>query len=194
MSKITPKRIAVDGLLAALFFVLTLFSVVIGGVKLTFHSLGVIIAAMAFGPVDAFLVGFIGGFLEQMLRYGFTATTFLWILPLAIQGLVIGLGTVVFRRQMSLDAILGEKRVTAYYAVCMAAAVLTSCLNTLAYYVDSKLYGYYTYALIFGVFGFRVLTGLLVAVLCGTAALAVLAALRRANLIPDRGNGEGRFS
>ena len=60
------------------------------GIKLTFASLPGILAAMLFGPIDGFIVGFLGAFLEQMLHFGFTPTTLLWILPPAIRGLLIG--------------------------------------------------------------------------------------------------------
>ena len=54
------KRLATDGILIAIFFALTFFSVTIGGVKITFDSLPVVLCAMLFGPIDAFLVGFLG--------------------------------------------------------------------------------------------------------------------------------------
>ena len=37
------------------------------------------------------MVGAVGGFLNQMLTYGFTVTTLMWIFPNAVRGLLVGL-------------------------------------------------------------------------------------------------------
>ena len=104
------KRIAIDAVLIAMYFGLSLLSVQLGGIKLTFASLPTIICAMLFGPIDGFLVGFLGAFLEQMIKFGFTATTMLWILPPAIRGLFIGICALLLKKHMSVDAILQTKR------------------------------------------------------------------------------------
>lgn len=168
------RRLAFDGILVAVFFVLTLFSVEISGVKVTFDSLAVVIASVLFGPVDGFLVGFLGAGLEQLLKYGLTATTVLWILPPAVRGLVIGLGV---------RKIPEGKRLPLYFCVCICAGLVTSVLNTLVYYIDARIFGYYHYALIFGVFFVRLLTGAAAAAITAAAALPILRAVRR---IPQR--------
>ena len=129
MSK--TKRLVLDALLIALFFVLSSAAVTIGGIKLTFASLPGILAAMLFGPIDGFVVGFLGAFLEQMLHFGFTPTTLLWILPPAIRGLLVGLGTLAFKKQMSLETILSARRPWVYYAVNLVTAVVVSLCNTM---------------------------------------------------------------
>ena len=186
-TKFSPKRLATNAILIAVFFVLSLFSVEIGGVKLTFDSLPVVLAAALFGPVDAFLVGLLGAFLEQMLRYGFTATTLLWILPPATRGLVAGLGMLMLRRAQLRGPVARSRRLAGYFAACLLAAVVTSLLNTAVYYVDAKLYGYYNYALIFGALAMRIVTGLLSGALTAAASLPVLAALQKAGIpVPRR--------
>ena len=182
----TTKRLVIDALLISLFFVLSLFSVEIGGVKITFVSLPTVVCAMLYGPVDACIVGFLGAFLEQMIKYGFTATTVLWLLPAAIRGLVVGFGVVLFRKQMSLDAISSTKKPFVYFAVCLVAGVLTSCANTLVYYLDSVLYHYYSYALIFGVFWVRLANGLLTSFITAVIALPIVLALRKFHLTDTR--------
>lgn len=180
------RRLAIDAVLIAMFYALSLFALTIGGIKLTFTCLPIIIAAMAFGPVDGFLVGFLGAFLEQMLKFGFTPTTMLWILPLCMHGLVIGMAAVVFRKQMTVSYIIQARRPIVYFASCLTAGVVTSLLNTLAYYVDAKMFHYYTYELIFGVLGLRILSGLIVNFLGALVALPVLVALYKANLVAQR--------
>ena len=110
MSKFTVRRIVTDAILIALFFALSMLSVEIAGVKLTFVALTTILAALFFGPVDAFLVGFLGAFLEQMLKYGFTPTTMLWVLPEALRGLLVGLWVCVFARQFAHVVMLSRRK------------------------------------------------------------------------------------
>ncbi len=171
------KRIAYDGVLAAIFFALSFLSVEIGGVKLTFDSLAVTVSAMLFGPVDGLAVGLMGAFLEQMVRYGFTATTVLWIIPPALRGLAIGLGVRLFPKKLSLSYIWNRRRPYLYLGVCIAAAVLTSIGNTIVYYIDAKMYGYYSYELIFGVFFVRILTGIASGTVTAVVAIPILKAI-----------------
>ena len=180
------RRIAVDAVLIAMYFGLSLLSVEMGGIKLTFASLPTLICAMLFGPIDGFLVGFLGAFMEQMIRYGFTATTALWVLPPAIRGLFVGVCVLLLKKQMSVDAILSTKRPYVYFVVTLISGVLVSTLNTLVYYVDAKLYHYYEYHLIFGMFWVRIASGLLSTLLMAVVALPVVAALQRANFIPSK--------
>ncbi len=180
------RRIAVDAVLIAMYFGLSLLSVEMGGIKLTFASLPTLICAMLFGPIDGFLVGFLGAFMEQMIRYGFTATTVLWVLPPAIRGLFVGVCVLLLKKQMSVDAILSTKRPYVYFVVTLISGVLVSTLNTLVYYVDAKLYHYYEYHLIFGMFWVRIASGLLSTLLMAVVALPVVAALQRANFIPSK--------
>ena len=54
-NRFTLKRIAIDAVLMAVFFVLSRLSVTISGVKITFDALAVVIAARAGRPVHAHL-------------------------------------------------------------------------------------------------------------------------------------------
>ena len=49
-------------------------------------------AALLFGPVDAVIVAMVGEFFKQLLTYGVTYTTVLYLIPPALRGLVVGLG------------------------------------------------------------------------------------------------------
>lgn len=180
------KRIATDAVLIAMFFGLSLLSVQIGGIKITFASLPTLICAMLFGPIDGFLVGFLGAFLEQMLKFGFTATTMLWVLPPAIRGLFVGLCALLLKKHMSIERILQNQRPYVYFVICVISGVIVSTLNTLVFYADAKLYHYYEYHMIFGVFWIRIASGVISSLLMSFVALPVVAALYRANFIPNR--------
>ena len=180
------KRIAIDAVLIAMYFGLSLLSVQLGGIKLTFASLPTIICAMLFGPIDGFLVGFLGAFLDQMIKFGFTATTMLWILPPAIRGLFIGICALLLKKHMSVDAILQTKRPYVYFIACIVSGIIVSTLNTLVFYVDAKMFHYYEYHMIFGVFWIRIASGVASSLLMSIVALPVVAALKRANFIPSK--------
>lgn len=68
--------------------------------------------------------------------------------------------------------------------------MITSLLNTLVYYVDAKLFDYYHYALIFGVLGMRILTGLISGAFTAAVSLPILASLRRAGIASGRTEAE----
>ena len=71
-NRFTAKRIAINAVLVALYIGLSMFSFILGGVKITLEGLPVVICAIVFGPIDAVIVGFLGEFVNQMLTFGFT--------------------------------------------------------------------------------------------------------------------------
>ena len=169
------RRLCRLAVLAALYVLLTMVSVRVGNLRLTFASLPVVAAALLLGPWEAAAVALTGEFLNQMLAYGFTATTALWLLPPAIRGLTVGAFSVRCLRSGRLP----EERPAALYAVCMAAAVLTTVCNTAVLGVDARIFGYYTPALLTGDLAVRLLTGAVTAVLVTTVALPLVRLLRR---------------
>ena len=89
--KFSTIQLTLDGMLAAMCALLGYFAIDLLNFKLTFESLPVLLAALLFGPLDGSLVGLIGTFLYQLLRYGVEASTPLWVIPYGIIGLVCGL-------------------------------------------------------------------------------------------------------
>ena len=152
---ITTKRLAADAMLAAMFVCLSLVSISLPNMKITLDSLPVRVAAVLFGPLDGLAVGLTGSFLNQMLTYGFTATTVLWILPAGLRGLIAGL----YVRKHNFE--LTQKQ-TIFITVLSALAV--TALNTVIMAVDSLIYGYYSKAYVFGALVFRIIAGVLTAV------------------------------
>ena len=137
-----------DAMLAAVCFSLAKLSLNFGNLKFTFEGLPIHIGALLFGPVDGMVIGGIGTLLYQMLSYGFTVTTPLWILPYVMCGLVVG--WCAKHRSYSLST--GQTA-----AAVMTGELLITLFNTLALYVDAHIYGYYTPALITGVLGLRLI-------------------------------------
>ena len=146
-TKFTTRQLAYDALLAAMCAVLGFVSLEMGWFKISFESLPVFMAAMLFGPLDGLAVGGTGTLVYQLLRYGPSVTTVLWMLPYMLVGLVTGF---IFRKQteeMSFGRLL---------TVMIISGLIILVFNTLAMYVDSKMFGYYTKELIFGGFLVRI--------------------------------------
>lgn len=177
------KRLTLDAVLVAVYFALSMMSVTIGGLKMTFEHLPVIICAVVYGPVDGLLVGAFGEFMNQMLTYGFTPTTVLWMLPAMSQGLLLGLCARFAKKRLGMDALLEKKLPVAFFLACAITGIIGSCINTFAFYVDSKMFGYYSYAMVFGVFWVRIGIGAVSSVLIAMVTKPVAAALRRARFV-----------
>lgn len=164
---ISTHRLCMDAMLAALCAVLGYVSLDLGNMKITFESLPILLGALMFGPVDGFAAGAVGTLIYQLLRYGVSVTTLLWILPYALAGLAAG--WYAKRRGFALCG-------TETLVLVMACELLITLLNTGVMYIDSKIYGYYSFVYIFGSFAMRL-------VLClakGAAFGAVLPRLVRA--------------
>ena len=177
------KRMATNAMLAALYFALSMLAIPMGGLKLTFEHLPIIIAALMFGPVDAIIIGALGELANQMMTYGITATTILWMTPAMFRGLSVGLCAKLLRSYVGADAVIEKKLPVAFLVTCVVSGLLCSLLNTFTLYVDSKMYGYYTYALVFGVLWVRLAASAVSSVLMAVAAKPVLAAMRKAKLL-----------
>lgn len=130
-----------DSMLAAMCAVLGYMAIDVGNMKLTFESLPILLAALLFGPIDGLAVGGIGTLVYQLLRYGVSATTLLWMLPYIVCGLLVG--TYAKKRNFTLSS-----RQTVVLVVLNE--LLITALNTGVLYVDSIIYGYYSPVFIFG--------------------------------------------
>mgnify|MGYP002512143415 CR=1 FL=1 len=116
---ITAKRLAMDAVLIALYVALSMLAIVLGGFKLTFEHLPVIICAVMFGPVDAMLVGGLGELINQMLTFGFTPTTILWMTPAMFRGLSMGLCAKFLAKYAGLNAVIEKKLPIAFLVICV---------------------------------------------------------------------------
>ena len=179
MSKFTTRRLVTDAVLTALFFVLSLYSIPALGLKFTFDSLPVVLATLLFGPLDGFLVAFLGMFIQQMMQYGFTVTTLLWMLAPALRGLVLGL---LMKTLRGVPQVKTAGQYTLYFVYAIFAGIVVSLGNTTVLYIDSKLFHYYSYAMVFGAMTVRVLSGMLFSVITAAIAIPIVMALRRAGL------------
>ena len=140
------RQLSMNALLAAMCAVLGAVSLELGNFKISFESLPVMLAALLFGPWAGTLVGGVGTLIYQLLRYGLSVTTLLWVAPYALCGLVMGL----YARGRELSG-----RQTAF--IVTMGCLLIFVLNTGVMYVDSIVYQYYSFVYIFGSLPLRVL-------------------------------------
>lgn len=149
------KKLVLAGLFIALYVVLSFLAVNLQVMKISFAGLPVIIGAMIFGPFFGVQVGLIGALLEQILRYGITATTFLWILPVAARGLIVG----IYAKKKKFNMTVKQMGM-----IMIVSAIAVTILNTPIIYLDSKIYGYYNFATVFGAVFFRIFTGIVTSI------------------------------
>lgn len=153
----STKRLAVNGMLSAMCAVLGYLALDMGNLKITFETLPIFAGALLFGPWDGLVIGGVGTTVYQLLRYGVTVTTPLWILPYVLSGLLVGLyaqkkGFQLNRQQILLCILSNE--------------LLITVLNTGVIYVDSRIFGYYSPAYVFGSLGVRL-------VICVAKSIAI---------------------
>lgn len=177
----TPKRLALNAMLVALYYLLGLMKIPIGNLlRVNLASFAVVICATTFGPIDGLLVGFLGEFLSQILGpYGLTPTTALWAMPEAIRGVLLGLSMVLFiKKGLCITDLIKSKHTALYLGANVVAGIIASLANTFALYVDSKMMGYYSYYMVFGILVVRLILAVVLSAVLGYIALPIIAALR----------------
>lgn len=185
-SRFTARRLVLDALLIALYVLLGFAKIPIGNMlRINLASFAVTVCAVAFSPVDGLIVGFMGEFLSQILGpYGMTPTTALWALPEAVRGLLLGVFMLIFvKKHLDATSLLKSKSVAWYLLACVVSGVIASLLNTFALYVDSKMFGYYNYYMVFGVLLVRLVLAVLMSGGFGYITLFIVSALKRNKFI-----------
>ncbi len=185
-SLFTIKRLVLDALLIALYVVLGFWKIPIGNIlRISLASFAVVVCAVAFSPLDGLVVGFMGEFLSQVLGpYGLTPTTALWALPEGVRGLLLGCIMLLFiRKNFTASRLLKSKVIFFYLLACIMTGIIASLFNTFALYVDSKMYGYYNYYMVFGVLVTRLGIATVMSGIFGYVTLHIVSALKKTKII-----------
>ena len=170
------KRLTTNAGLIALYVVLSFVSLNFGFLKLSFALLPVFLSALCFGAVDAVAVGAVASFIQQMLTYGFTATTVLWMLPPIVLGALVGL----YARSKQFDMTIRQ------HAFIIAIGCLTvTTINTVVMLIDGWVYGY-PVAFTFSVVSLRYVSSIAMAVIYTIVVPRVVTLIRRSGLIERR--------
>ncbi len=175
MQKSMTKKLCLSAVMAAFYvgfdYLATVFSSVFSGtIKISLSGFPIIIAAIVAGPIWGMASGFVGAFIGQMITYGFTATTLLWVLPAVIRGAATGLLFIAFKRSCKTYILAVE--------TVISSLLVTTC-NTFVMYVDSKLYNYYSYAYVFGGLIPRILSGIITAVVFAVLLPPIIKVLKK---------------
>lgn len=155
------KLMCLAGVMAAMYVGLDFLAVNIsapfgGNLKISLSGLPVIIVAIFGGSFWGAATGFVGAFIGQLLTYGISATTILWILPAVIRGLSMGMLFRIFKRSVKPGILALE--------TCISSLLVT-LFNTGAMIVEQKLYGYYhSFLVIYAAIPTRVLAGIITAI------------------------------
>ncbi len=149
------------GVMAAMYVGLDFLAVSVsapfgGNLKISLSGLPVIIVAIFGGPFWGAATGFVGAFIGQLLTYGISATTILWVLPAMVRGLSMGILFRAFKHSLKPGVLTLE--------TCIGSLLVT-LFNTGAMLVEQKLYGYYkSFLAIYVAIPTRVLAGIITAV------------------------------
>ena len=185
-AKIATKRLAVNAVLIAIYVVLRYFNIPLGNsFRFTLAPFPVILCALLYGPVDGLIVGLLGEFLSQILGpYGLTPTTLLWCLGETVRGGLLGLCSLLFLRKLLFSSQRPNiRQCVPVLLCCVVTGVLAALCQTFALYVDSKMFGYYTYVAVFGMLIWRVLVYILLAGIFGYLSLPIISALKKTKFV-----------
>ena len=167
MSILSTKRLVTDAVLIAMYAVMATFLTLnLGGMNISVGALPIIVGAALFGPADGLIIGLCGSFLNQIYAYGITPTTILWMIPAGVRGLMIG----AFAKRCKFNMTLPQT-----VLITVLSALVVTALNTAAMYLDSKIWGYYSYAYVIP----RIISGILTSVIFGVIVPKILPPLRR---------------
>ncbi len=180
MLRYKTRRMCYIALMAAIYIVLSMnFSVKLGNIHITFGSLPTIVGALCFGPLDAVCIAALGEFTKQLLRYGISYTTILYMLPPMLRAFTVGMGALMAKKR----GYNIEDKGLLYISTCMLAAILTTIANTMVNLVDSIIFGYYSPALIYGDLLYRLFVGVITAAVVALVAKPLTSAIKRSKIL-----------
>ncbi len=167
----STKRLVTDAILIAMYAVMATFLTLnLGGMNISVGALPIIVGAALFGPADGIIIGLCGSFLNQLYAYGLTPTTVLWIIPAGVRGFIIG----EFAKRCKFNMTVWQT-----VLITIISSLAVTALNTLVMYLDSKIWGYYSYAYVFGKIVPRIISGIITAIIFGLIVPKILPPLKR---------------
>lgn len=158
---------------ASLFIILGRFVTIdFGNLKITLKSLPIYVGAITLGPIEGALIGFVGELVLQLTgQYGFTATTLFWVLPYVVIGAICGMA--FENKAIKING--GIK----YGIFIVSLQVLLSILNTIVLFVDSLIFGYYSFVLVFGSLVGRLMLSILTGIVYSVVLPFIINAIKK---------------
>lgn len=168
MKRTKTQTLVLSALLMAMHIILSYFSLDLPLMKINLSPLPIILAGLLFGPIVGGTVGLIGSLLYQMLKFGIDPTTILWIIPVGIRGLLIGLYAKLRKYKMNVFEMI---------VLIIFTSFIATILNTIGLYIA----GYINMAekSLWAIMGPRLLNSLLVSVVCIVIVLPLIKPLKK---------------
>ena len=153
----TTQKLVTLAILVALHVIIArIASIKIGpSIVITVSGITEVVAGLLFGPLSGGITGLLGSFLNQLITYGFTATTVLWILPAAVKGWMCGVYAKAYDYQLKPFQIL--------WILAVSALVVTT-MNTVVQIIDAEIFQYSTKATQVAIMVTRYINGALTSV------------------------------
>ena len=148
------RRLVTDAVLIALYVVLNFYTIRLGWLNISLAAFPILVAALLYGWADGLIVGAMSGFISQLLTYGLSVTTIMWMLPTLVRGLMVGL----YATKRGFD--LNRKQIG---FIVLVRCLVVTLLNTAALYADSLIY-HYPVALTLGTIALRLVSSVVMAV------------------------------
>lgn len=169
------KLLCLSGVMAALYVGLDLLAVTVSApfgnsLKISLSGLPVILVAIFGGPIWGMATGFVGAFIGQMITYGFSVTTLLWVLPAVLRGLSFGLLFKAFKKKLTPGVLTLET---------IISSLLVTAANTGVLLIDAAVYGYSSPAVILLDVPGRLLAGCLTAVMFSLMLPTIVGTLKK---------------
>ena len=164
------KKLTIDSMLAAMCAVLGYVAIDMGNIKVTFESLPVLLGALLFGPLDGVLIGGVGSLISQILKYGVSITTALWMMPYIVCGFMVG------SHAKNNNFNLSKSKLT---SIIVINELLITLLNTIVLYIDSKIYGYFSPEYIYGSLVIRLIICIVKAIAFSLVLLPIIKAIKK---------------
>lgn len=141
--------------MAALSILLDFVSVRTNASKFTLYGLPLLFAGMFFGPWVGGLAGLVSGFISQVILYGITPTTPIWMIAPMMWGWLSGfIYHKLFHRKLQIPSVV--------ITIVCTSLVVTLC-NTASMWLDGLIYHYPTPYVITQLF-MRIITALILCI------------------------------
>ena len=177
------RRITGDGMLLAIYIVLSVITVKITpNLQITFTGIAIIMAIVLYGWTDGILIALLGSFISQLRSaYGLTITTPIWMIPPILRAAVFGLFYDIYLKK---GILLQDKKIL-FFVYATIAGLVTTIANTGAIYLDAYIFQYpVALALVESIF--RFISSIASSLIIAGLSLPIIYALKSAGLLHER--------
>ena len=169
-------KLAAMGILGALCIAFSCLSIKTGPLTISFASLPIYVAAFYLGAPEAIIVALLGGAADQIISYGISATTLLWLIPGVLRAATASLLAYWYNK-------LYKKPIERCYSITLIVCIMSSLICTFAttavMAIDALIFNYFSWTYILSSLGMRLFSSILVAILCGVVVSPIVNILKQ---------------